>query len=50
MDLVLADEQDDLDDAERARLHAAIDRARVQIERGEALGKEAFLPRIHAKR
>jgi hypothetical protein len=49
VDLVLADEQDDLDEEDRARLHAALDRARAQVQRGETLDKEEFLARLHAK-
>jgi hypothetical protein len=49
VDLVLADEQDDLDDEDRARLHAALDRAREQVRRGETLTKEEVLARLHAK-
>ena len=49
VDLVLADEQDDLDDDERARLHAAIDRARAQVQRGETIDKAQLLERLHAK-
>jgi len=48
-DLVLADERDDLDDGERARLHAALDRARAQVQRGATLDKAQFLERLHAK-
>jgi hypothetical protein len=39
VDLVLADEQDDLDGEDRARLHAAFDRARVQVQEGEVIDK-----------
>jgi hypothetical protein len=49
VDLVLADEQDDLDDGERARLHAAIDHARTQVQQGATLDKAQFLERLHAK-
>ena len=49
VDLVLAEEQDDLDDGDRARLHAALDLARVQVRQGETLNREAFLARLHAK-
>ena len=49
VDLVLADEQDDLDEQDRARLHAALDRAREQVRRGDTLSKEEFLARLHAK-
>ena len=49
VNLVLADEQDDLDDRERARLHVAIDRARAQVQRGATLDKAQFLERLHAK-
>jgi hypothetical protein len=49
VDLVLADEQDDLDEQDRARLHASLDRAREQARRGETLSKEELLARLHAK-
>jgi hypothetical protein len=49
VDLVLADEQDTLDDADRARLHAAIGRAREQIRRGETLDKDEVLGRLRKK-
>jgi hypothetical protein len=49
VDLVLADEQDDLDDEDRARLHAALDRARGEVLRGETLDKDEFLDRLRAK-
>jgi hypothetical protein len=49
VDLVLADEQDDLDDEDRARLHAALDLAREQVRRGETLDKREILARFHAK-
>ena len=49
VDLVLADEQDDLDDEDRARLHAALDLAREQVRRGETLDKGEILARLHAK-
>ena len=49
VDLVLAHEEDDLDEADRARLHAAIDRARAHVERGETLGKDEFAARLRAK-
>jgi hypothetical protein len=49
VDLVLADEQDDLDEEDRARLHAALDRARAQVQRGETLGKDEFLARLRAQ-
>jgi len=49
VDLVLADEQDDLDEEDRARLHAALDLAREQARRGETLDKGEILARLHAK-
>lgn len=49
VDLVLADEQDDLDEEDRARLHAALDRARTQVQRGETIGKDEFLARLRAQ-
>jgi len=49
VDLVLAEEQDDLDDEDRARLHAALDLARVQVRKGETLDREALLARLRAK-
>jgi hypothetical protein len=49
VDLVLADEQDDLDDADRARLHAALERGRAQLARGDVLGREEVAERLRAK-
>jgi hypothetical protein len=49
VELLLADEQDDFDEEDRARLHAALDRARGQVQRGETIGKEDFRTRLHAK-
>jgi hypothetical protein len=37
VDLVLADESDNLDDAERARLHEAIATSRAEFARGEGV-------------
>jgi hypothetical protein len=49
VELVLAREEDDLDEADRARLHAAVDRARAQVQRGETVGKDDFVARLSAK-
>ncbi len=49
VDLVLADEQDDLDGEDRARLHAALDRARVQLQARQVIDKDEFLERLRAK-
>ena len=49
VDLVLADEQDDLDEEDRARLHAALDRARAQVQRGETFSNDEFLARLRAQ-
>jgi hypothetical protein len=48
VELVPADWSDDLDDADRARLHAALQRADDQVRRGETLNKEEFLSRIRS--
>ena len=49
VELVLAEVQDSLDDQDRARLHAALGRAREQIQRGETLGKDEVLARLRQK-
>jgi len=46
LSLVTVDEEDDLDDAERARLHASIERAEEQFARGEGVTEEQALRRI----
>lgn len=49
VDLLSADEQDDLDETERARLHTALDRARAQVLAGATLDRATLLDRLHAK-
>jgi len=44
--LVFADEGDDLDDEDRAALHAAIDRSIEQLERGESVPAEEVLRKL----
>lgn len=43
LDLVVDDEGDDLDDEERARLHASIDESRAQIRRGEFVSADEVI-------
>ncbi len=49
VELVLAREEDDPDEADRARLHAALDRARARVQPGERAGKDEFVARLRAK-
>lgn len=42
------DDGDELDDEERERLHAALDRADAQCERGEGIPAEQFLAEMRS--
>jgi hypothetical protein len=42
VELMPVDQADDLDDADRARLHAALQRAEGQLQAGETLTREEF--------
>ena len=44
------DDGDEMDDEERERLHAALDRADAQCERGEGIPVEQFLAEIRLRR
>lgn len=46
VDLVPADRGDDLDDAERERLHGALDRAAAQLRKGEGIPARYVLARL----
>ena len=46
IDLVPADDSDDLDDAERALLHAALRRAAGQLEAGQGVPVDEALRRV----
>ena len=50
LDLVIDDEGDDLDDAERAALNAAISRSWRQAQAGRTAPVEEILERIRARR
>jgi len=50
LDLVLDDEGDDLDDEERARLHAALEESEAQVARGEFVTAEELLASLRPKR
>jgi len=50
LDLVLDDEGDDLDDDDRARLHAAIDESEAEIARGEFVTGDELLAELRPKR
>lgn len=50
VELVPADERDDLDDEERARLHAAIVESADQLDRGEGVPAEQVLAELRAMR
>ena len=47
--LVLDDEGDNLDDKERAELHAAIDESREQIRRGEFVTADELLTSLRSR-
>jgi len=49
LNLVVDDEGDDLDDEERAELHAAIDESREQIQRGEFVAAEALFAALRPR-
>ena len=46
VELTLADDVDDLDDEQRARLHEAIAASRAEIERGERVSVEDVRKRL----
>ena len=46
LSLVTVDEEDDLDDTERARLEAALERAEKQFERAEGVSEVDAIRRI----
>lgn len=48
VELTLADAGDELDDDDRAALHAAIVRGHAQIERGEYVSADAVLAELRA--
>ena len=47
--LVLDDDGDDLDEEERARLHAALDEARAELDRGEGVPADDVIDRLEAR-
>ncbi len=49
LNLVVDDEGDDLDDEERAELHAAIDESREQIRRGEFVTAEELFAALRPR-
>jgi hypothetical protein len=49
VDLVLADDGDDLDADERERLHAALRRAAEQLARAEGIDASEALARLRAR-
>lgn len=50
VDLVFDDEGDDLDDEQRAALHAAIDRSLEQARSGQSAPADAILEKLRARR
>lgn len=50
LDLVVDDDGDDLDDAERALLHAALDESLEQMRRGETRDAAAIVDELRARR
>ncbi|HBQ11957.1 MAG TPA: hypothetical protein DEF51_12690 [Myxococcales bacterium] len=50
VDLVLDDEGDDLDDEQRAALHAAIDRSLQQAQAGQSAPASVILDKLRARR
>lgn len=49
VELVPADDGDDLDDADRARLHASLKRSAEQFARGEGIPAEDALRRLRGR-
>ena len=50
LDLVIDDEGDDLDEVERAALHAALAKSMQQAESGETRPAEEILAKLSARR
>jgi len=50
VEVTVTDAGDDLDDAERARLHAALELAAGELSRGEGIPASEVLERLRAKR
>jgi hypothetical protein len=50
LQLLVVDEGDDLDDEERARLHAALEESQRQVDRGEVASLDAVLADLRAGR
>jgi hypothetical protein len=50
LQLLVVDEGDDLDDEERARLHAALEESQRQVDRGEVVSLDAVLSDFRAGR
>ena len=48
--LSVVDDADELDDEDRARLHAALDQAQAQLARGEGIPGEQVLAALRASR
>ena len=48
--LAVVDEGDDLDDEERAALHASIERGMKQLDAGQSVDAEVVLAKIRARR
>jgi len=46
IDLVIADDEDELDDAERAALHAALDRGWASVQRGDLRPPDDLLRKL----
>ena len=47
--LSLVDEADDLDEEDRARLHAALDQAQNEIDRGEGIPASEVIAELHKR-
>jgi hypothetical protein len=50
LQLLVVDEGDDLDDEERARLHAALEESQRQVDRGEVASLDTVLADLRAGR
>jgi hypothetical protein len=50
LDLVIDDEGDDLTDAERARLHAALERAAEDVKAGRVRSAEEVIEELRRRR
>ncbi len=50
MHVTVVDDGDQLDDEDRARLHAALDQAQGEIDRGEGMPADQYLAKMRTRR